>query len=849
MSDEVYGVPADKIPTLVRQLEEINENWAKLQPLYKAGVASRDRHALLWELVRRGDYPAWDDPVVWETLASESGMKAASAQDIVDFLSKVSAFDKERDGDDGSHDDYYDDMDGYDSEPVFESFRLARFWPWHLDTMAMHAYAEDRELVEEAAHTFSEDLQQGLQLVRRRFGVIKKEEVADEVVNSLASVDVWQEIPGPIVDWEDGELITLNTNRSGDEREIARRRFLDQFADAPTWGRALLKALGEEHEQLPIFNNLLPAWPFADTEQLANLLEHIKFRSDTPDRIYELMAQRDDEPGALMEIAQIFVEKNKNSIAELVAICAILSAQRCGQPAPTEALEMIEFNALSLPGSHRNAPGGLDALVQALRAIGEEAAIQRFVVGFGHKYYMDRPLIGICAFPDSEDLLARAFDLVEEIATGESGKFNAMNKSVLGLSLVGPSLLDRLVQEFEAADHAVLRDTYRRAILGILADMEEPADEAYDGFISLVNLEDKQVGDGEISREVVVDYLAVLQGMPEERAVELIVRDLSVDAPTWPRAIAAVRAFQNPEIFAALFARIAAGHSTKVGRHDWFGEVRGIYNENQDAIKLQLGPVLVKNDDTDLHNTIRAMIGDEVYDDLLASAGTESVADADQAAKIRRLTEAYFESNPDAARCSIFLFERGDEPPQQGTLNRIGGRPFGVDTSSWPMKNGDDALPMTHLFTLDLKETPGIAALFEEGTRALSLFVRFPGTEAWSPHNADSEVLVFGDDEVQEFEGEMPVGDDQALAFSVEEVEVPREAFSVQYGTNPALEEIKNSVYQARAWGGAPVPIWLQSEEYTGTFVMQFDEGFASMSLGDCGIMYVFADTAFGQSH
>ena len=866
MSEEIYGVSVDKIPTLVRQLEDADESWEKMQPLDEFGVDWGDRHALLWELMRRGEYTAWDDPIVWGELASESGMKAASAQDIVDFLGKVTSFDKERGGG-GGHDDYYDEGEYYDdmgyddmgydefggmggySKPPFESPRLAQFWPLHLDAMAMHAYAEDRELVEGAAESFSEDIQRGLQLVRRRFGVLEREEVADKVVTSLASVEVWGGLPGPIWDWDDGELVALKNNYGGEEGETAKQRFVEQFADGPTWGRAILEALGEERDRQPLFDNMLPAWPVADSEELAGLLEHVAFHGDGPDKVYEAMAQRDDEPQLLMEIAQSLVEENKKRNAEVVAICAVLSARRRDEPAPPSALEMIDFDALGST-SQRKAPAGLDALVQALRAAGEEKGVARLIEVFDGQYTKRKPFVAICAFPENEALLTKAFKVTEEMATGDYGNFSNMDAPVLGLSLVGPSLLDRLVQEFESAEAPVVRDTCRRAILGILADTDEPIDPKYDAFISLVDLEDEQIRDSDLSYRLVPDYLAVLKAMPEQRAIELILGDLDESSPTWPRAIAALKEFQNPGLFDKLFGLIAAGHSTKVGSHDWFGEIRGIYYQHQEAIKPHLGPVLANNDDTDLHNTIRGMVGAEVYDELLAAAGAESVADTNQAAKIRRLSNAYFEAVPDAARRTIYIFERGDEPPEEGTLNRIGGRPFGADDSNWPSKNGDKDLPMTHMFTLDLKTTPGIAGVFKEGVRAVSLFVRSPGgNEAWTPHNADSEVMVLSDDEIEEFEGELPVGDDQARAFSVEEVEVPGEAFFVQYGTNPALEEIKNAVYQARAWGGAPVPIWLQGDEYAGTFLLQFDEGFVYMNLGDCGVMYVFADTAFWQCH
>ena len=70
---------------------------------------------------------------------------------------------------------------------------------------------------------------------------------------------------------------------------------------------------------------------------------------------------------------------------------------------------------------------------------------------------------------------------------------------------------------------------------------------------------------------------------------------------------------------------------------------------------------------------------------------------------------------------------------------------------------------------------------------------------------------------------------------------------------SPALwsgkSELQTEIYRCagRVLGK---PIWLQSEEdAAGPFLMQFDEDFCPINLGDCGMMYVFGETAFRQCH
>lgn len=849
MSDDLYGLPLDKIPTLVHQIEEADDGWRKMQPLDEAGISWGDRHQLLWALVRRGDYAAWDDPLVWSELSSEAGMSAANAQDIVEFLSKVTTFDGEaREGrwiEDDIHGSYFTG-----DQPGYRPARLARRWPLDLDTMAMHAYAADADLVEAQAPSFSEDIQQGLDYVRRRFQVLDADQVTPDMVQALASVDLWEGLHGPIWDVQDGQLTALKTNYTGQEKQRARQRSIGHFADDDTWGRAILQALDEDREGTPKFDSLLPAWPLADADDLPHLLEHISFNGDGPDQIYAIMAQRDDDPQHLFDIARHFADANQPTHAEFTAVCAILGAHRRDEPIADDALEMITFQALSRP-YERVAPSGFQPLIEALRAVGEDAAVPRYLELFQADYFKTRPLVGLAAFPDSEPLLSAAFELIADTASDQYGFFDQMDDVVRSLSLAGPALLDRLNQAFDAADHPVLRDTYRRAIIAILADADEPADPIYDPVISLVDLEEQDIREENLRSQLLKDYLTVLQAMEEERALDLIDRDIDVDAPAWPRMIGVLQHFQQPAIIAKLMGLIAHGHSTEVGGYDWFGDIRQIYHDHRDTLEPHLAQILAHNDEADLHNQIRNMVGAETYDELLQSAGADGQADADQVAKIRRLAETYFQAMPDAPRRTIYAFDSDEAPKNEDSLSRIGGRPPGVDADTWPHKNGDADLPMTHLFTLDLRDVPGIAAPFQDEARALSLFVRSPGAnKAWEAHNADSEVRVISDDDAQPFDGDVPVGgDDPGQPFGVQALEVPDEAFTVEYGTNPALEAIKNAIYQLNAWGGSPFPIWLQSAQYHGTFILQFDEGFIPINLGDCGIMYVFADTAFWQCH
>jgi hypothetical protein len=84
-------------------------------------------------------------------------------------------------------------------------------------------------------------------------------------------------------------------------------------------------------------------------------------------------------------------------------------------------------------------------------------------------------------------------------------------------------------------------------------------------------------------------------------------------------------------------------------------------------------------------------------------------------------------------------------------------------------------------------------------------------------------------------------------AIRVVRVEVPVAAPAG--ASDGPLADIQRLVYRlgARALGS---PLWLQSDEDPGSdFLLQFDESFVDVNLGDAGVMYVFVSTAFWQCH
>lgn len=854
MSDTIFGIEADRIDDIVRKIKKESDNYAKMDVLEEFGVDWGDRVAALWELIRQGHYDAWNDPAIWSEIVGEIGMEQAGAEDLVEFLTRVEHFDEQQHeaaaepADDGYYEDdgYYDDChyDGGYVEPAYESPRLVTFWPEKLDVMAMHAYARDPELVESRMSECSPEVLKGLQLVRRRFGAIERDELPEDTVESLASTHMWNSLPWYVWDVVDGELTKVEIGRRDDEGVAAKKEFLSNFVDQQTWAGAVLDAIFEG-DYAPSFQKTLEAWPVADLEQLEWMISNISIHNQNRVRAYELVLARDDEPSELLEMAQNLEADARVHQAEFAAICAVLRANALDQQAPEEALEFIGFKTVDSP-TDRDGYHSLPQFIEALHAFDEQASVARFIAGFEGKYGQSEPFPALKAYPENGALLDKALQTVEVLAKGDNANFSSLNKVAFGLAMLGPGALEPIAKAFEATDEPAARNTYRRAILGILADADQAQDPKFDRFVSLADFEDDDSApERDLGYYTAPDYRAALANMVEERAVARVLEDFDNDTLNWHRALAALETLPKAELFERAFELIGKNGVPPTDGYDWF---RSVMQNLRDEIQPYLGPALAASDSPEFHNTVKSQMGEETYQRLLDEAGGATAADSGPADKIRRLSKQFFEAHPDVSSTIIYVFEKLDEAPED-TLNRVGGRPFGVTDETWPLKDGDADSPMQHLFTVDLDTVPAIRQPFKEEVRALSLFVQNPyNNKAWTPGNPDAEVVAVTRDDAVEFDGELPAGDESARGFAVHEVEVPLGAFTVAYDGDKDLRRVRGAIYGTNAWGGGQ-PMWLQGDDYFGVFVMQFDEGFVPMNLGDAGIMYVFADTAFWQCH
>lgn len=182
-------------------------------------------------------------------------------------------------------------------------------------------------------------------------------------------------------------------------------------------------------------------------------------------------------------------------------------------------------------------------------------------------------------------------------------------------------------------------------------------------------------------------------------------------------------------------------------------------------------------------------------------------------------------------------------------VSRVGGP--GVDLGERQPRSGDGRA-MTHIWTLATADVPTLAAAYP-GAAAVALYILDPQeNEAWEPDNGFTALLPLTADDLARAEAEPTEQDLSPADVTAEQIAVASAAFDDGYyddeSDDAPRRQLRGAIYNANARAGG-APIWLQSDEHDGHFLLQFDEGFASVNLGDCGVMYVFTDQQFWQCH
>lgn len=835
----VANLDESQLEELVESIRTAADGYAKMDAM-EPYVSWGERRRLLWELTRSEALDTWNQPALWDELAN--GLAWASGEDVVAFLGRIESYEFEH----------------------RETERLVEFWPLSLDELAMRAYEENPEPFDEHWRDFPEFVRRGFELVLRRFGTLEREELSYDAIDALARQHAVNGLPTRVLLFRDGTLEEVELhNHAGVKPGLY--EFIELFGTREEWSRRLLEHSLETNYGPP-FARSYDAWRVADVDELEELFSKADIQPHVRPRVHRLLVEeRDDEPEELIEVARALSGGGYSGMeAELCAVAALLKWKRRGEPVPEDVEQLLSFKSVGRPAQLQDYYG-LDRLVEASKYLPEERLVQRMRELFSGKFSRLAPYAVLRAVSDNEEVVETALQAAEEASTAPGADFTSMHPVAYGLALAGSDVLQEVESAYGEADNPLLRDTYHRAIVHLLAQRAKAGHgvpESYDPFISFVDWESPETDDHNFGHFILEDLLALIANMPEERAHEIIASELEAESPQWPRVLEALQHHPTEPLLQKAFARLdREGVPSGGGSFNWVVRFLESLPEGRHS---ELGEALATTDAPELHNSVQRVFGEERYDALLDEHGGESSADTSPAEEIERLASEIFAERPDVERTTIYLLERAGEPADPGELNRVGAPPPNLPREEWPHRDGDDASPMEHMVTIDLESMPTLAERVRPDVRAVSVFVFNPEyNEAWSPFSSDAEVLQWtsdqlerGDDPTEErSEREGNAGDeDEAERLEITAVDVPNGVFDNPYALepeerDPTVEQLRDSVYQAPARAGG-APIWLQEDQAPSPhFLFQFDEEFIPMNLGDMGVMYVFAETAFWQCH
>lgn len=836
-----YGLPeslrkdAKKAERIAKKLRKARDNYKKYDVLREAVDYGYEGPYLVF-LWKERYYDTANDPETWDKLTEARGVFDGAL--LMEFLNSITVKKLET---------------GYVAPHL-------PYWPNELDDIVMDVYLRDPGPIDAGWRELPSAMQKGVASCLARFGVdIGK--VLHRDLGALVKKHVEDYGIGDTIRWpaegnthiEERRLFDQQTGRHTPLFE----RYIGLFGGLERWVEKLRPAAAKECAEtvsrlsFKTFRVLIDS---ATPEEMIGYIEGIGLGNNTHDEIREAL---EHNGYTAEELERIALGIKDTGLRRWPAVCtAVLRHRDEGRPIPQSLVDGFELATESptyssdwfgrpltdLPEELRADPHQFDRLVpsapgacvprmqmmrEALACMTPEQRRSIFERQLGAEYSK----LDVCPYlylDGDLELVERVLPLLEQ----ESYGYREVN--MYGLGELGRPVLPLLERALEGAKKKEARAGLPQAITVALARTvvdEGALDPAYDQHVRFDCVKEEYY-----YRFIEPFVVRILHRLPRERAERLLLEGLRSDQ--FHRAFRCIASHPTAEVLQTAFTELLARE-------------RSFNHEKQQAVQQGLAGleetdrrawirwILQSGGGGGCKDALQRALGFKAFEELekeLASAGVEAPVELDQVDKIVQLAQQAGGSGE-----RIYLLRRLHRAPGGEDLNLVRGAAPGVGADRWPLFRDE---PMYHLFTLDLQTMPELARLVGGEARTLSLFISDPSSNEAYESGTDETVLVASTqaqiDANPAPPDEAPL-DDEQHGFEVVAVEVDPQ---IWYGKSDLRKEIYRA--SARVLGD---PIWLQSEEDGGTFYMQFDEGFVDVNLGDCGVMYVFDDTAFWQCH
>ncbi|MGM0558527.1 MAG: toxin-antitoxin system YwqK family antitoxin [Myxococcota bacterium] len=819
----------DLMEKTAKKIAKARDRYGKEDVLREA-IGYNEQTPFLIEMVRHGHFDIASDSDLWQKYTEEPHL--LEVDEVIELI---------RTGE--------GNKDGY--TPVLPG------WPSAFEEAAMRTYSRDPEAFQNAFDDLPNERKLGVAFVMARFGE-DMSDVLEGRIEQLASVHAETRLRDRML-WpdEDGNLEKIELYDSQVPNDNF-DRFIELFGSTDEWAQALLQqALGEADEAVsriyfPYFKHAIQA---ATTEQMPALLAGCSLDQNTAKNIERaLMNWRDDDPAAVAEMA-IAVDDTGLRKWPSVA-CAILELSAAGEGIADALIDAVELDSGSPSlnwidqkvhqledDDHKKdlahydtlfsvaEPGyafpKLELLFRAMKELPEDA-IRKLIEEAMDSDYGKTRIAPYLHLVDDPELWRRGIEAIVE------DSYTSSHSVALGLAHLPPAALPLLEAGYNDCDKQEDKKTFQRAIIGVLAgaaERDEDVDEKWDEWIKFNAVQKKY--DYPYLRPLL--FKAVYH-LPRERAVAVMERELGRNS-TFGRAFRYLAAHTEQALVESAFQTLLEREASLTG--DDPREIQAGIEYLQDS-RAAVKWLLQNGAGSHMKSQFQQAVGHDTFEEIekeLEEEGSQTAKELDDIDKLAMLAEEVGGTGE-----TIYVLRRLDEKPEDAGYNQIGGLPPGIGEERWPTMDGE---PMAHLYTLDVETMPELRSLVGEDTRTVSVFCFQPDyNEAWEAYNEWTAVVYSSDEQLEDAELELPddVPDRSEAWFEPVAIEVSPGIWAEEGS------ELRGKIYQASA-RVLGEPIWLQYPEGGGTFLMQFDESFAWMNLGDSGVMYVFGDTAFWQCH
>jgi hypothetical protein len=737
--------------------------------------------------------------------------------------------------------------------------------PSGVDALVTQAHILDPEGLKAARADLSPNLQVAIEFVRGRFGETISSESSETILRHLAETHCEE---GLDCNWD--LKVSASESVALADTDAVRKLAL-RFGDLSTWATTQKDWLRTHVQTFSEYGGI-PSRAI-DGMRLLSLadLVYLFAKADTDYReALPILDAREDSPSALIEAAQLLTEKGKAAfkidaeqapvkrdeyeedygdddygdeedygdddygdeddygdddyddddydedeevessdlkLSELLAVVAVNRAHRAGEEAPASVDAL-----LNLEGVYASEREFIPRLREALASMGPERCHEIVRRAASNEYYYGRALSIADVFFD-DALMAEVLDRCDAGNYGIDSEFLVNGK----LQLV--PLIAARAEQSSKPENALKYREGNLLLLSTASARGEKWDEAWDKEIRLDAVNFSYGG----SR--VEPVLAMLRALPVERTEAILRENLRHCAKEPWRLVRCLRSEVSESLLEDIFsAAVAEEKSVENGS---FG-----YEALRELGARAVGPWRKALKGASLGSRFTSELGrvmGEHADAILKDGDTKVESKMEEFARL--LSEA---SGPTVR---VYTLERDDTQPEESTIARIGGSPIGVAERAVPQFD-DEA--MTHIFTLDLADFPEIASRFD-GARALSLYLPDPG---YAEHHHSGELVPVQEANLQDSPGDI----EGAASIAIQAYDVPMAAFDAEVDGD--LKRVREILYSQSAYalGG---PLWLQDGEPGADpdFLLQFDESFADINLGDAGIMYLFDGDIDWQCH